>query len=99
MKVQTASLGEPYDFDFGYTLSTPPQSFSWTKSGRPFTGVAGRVTVTHEGIMFTRVLIEDAGSYVVMATNEAGSASASAALKGKRREIHYFQAHHFVLIY
>ena len=85
-KVQQAYPGQAYDFDFGYSSPAPPLSFSWTKNGLPFKGIGRRVVVSHEGVLFTRVLSGDAGYYVVKATNAAGSSTASALLKGETRQ-------------
>ena len=82
-KLQVAFYNEPFEFDFGYSSSIAPSSFSWTKNGQPFKELGPRVSVDHTGIIFTRVLHSDAGEYVVTARNEAGVASASATLQGK----------------
>ena len=83
--MQAAYVGEPFDFDFGYTAKSPPSSCAWYKNGRPFKADGKRVTVDHTGIIFTRILHEDAGEYSVRAyTPNSGSARATSTLRGKQ---------------
>ena len=83
-KVQVAQLGKPFDFNFGYSSPNQPSSFSWTKNDLPFRNSGHRVCVDYTGIIFTRVLHSDAGTYVVTANNTAGTTSASAVLEGRQ---------------
>ena len=83
-KVQVAYLGQPFDFDFGYTAKSPPSSYTWYKDGWPFKPDGKRVTVDHTGIIFVKTLHRDAGQYSVRAyTPHGGSARATSTLKGK----------------
>ena len=84
LKDQVAHVGEPFDFDFKYTATTPPSRYMWYKNGRPFKPDGKRVTTDHTGIIFTRILPEDAGEYMVRAyTPRVGVATqATSALKG-----------------
>lgn len=81
-QTQVAIIGEPFDFDFNFTGTLIPTSFQWKKNGQPFEGDGERVTVDHTGIMFTRVLQQDAGQYHVVARSSAGTAQAYSILKG-----------------
>ena len=80
--IQVAIIGQPFEFDFNYTSATPPTDFGWTKNGVPFKGDSDRVTADHTGIIFSRVLQNDAGQYAVTASNTAGKAISKSTLKG-----------------
>lgn len=43
--------------------------------------LAGRVTIDHKGIMFTKVLQRDSGMYEVQARNKAGAGKGSGYLR------------------
>ena len=83
-KDQVAHIGEPFDFDFNYAAMSPPSSYAWYKNGRPFKTDGKRVTTDHTGIIFTRILQEDAGEYMVKAyTPRVGVATrATSSLRG-----------------
>ena len=78
-----ATLGSPFDFDLNYTATHPPSSFMWLKNGRPIEADGERLELDHTGVMFSRVLPEDAGQYTVVAKNDAGETRAMSTLKGK----------------
>ena len=83
-------MGQPFDFDFSYTAKSPPSSYSWYKNGRLFKPDGKRVTVDHTGIIFTRIIHEDAGQYSVRAyTPRGGSARATSTLRGKQADNNY----------
>ena len=83
--VQVSHLGQPFDFDFSYTAKSPPTYYTWYKNGRPFKPDGTRVTVDHTGIIFTKILHEDAGQYSVRAyTPRGGSTKATSTLTGKK---------------
>lgn len=81
---QVAYVDEPFDFDFHYTAGSPPTMYTLYKDGRKFEADGRRVTVDHTGVIFTKVLHEDAGEYMMRAyTPRAGiSAMATSTLKG-----------------
>ncbi len=82
---QVAIIGQPFYLDFGYTLAKPPTSYRWRKNGKDFTGDGERVITDHTGVIFARVVQEDAGQYTVVARNGAGEATAQAVLRGNDR--------------
>ena len=81
-KIQVAIIGQPFDFDFNFTGSTVPTLVTWRKNGRIFRGDGKRVILDHTGIVFTRVLNQDAGQYQVDARSTDGRAHGYSLLKG-----------------
>ena len=86
MNEQVAYVDEPFEFDFNYIAQSPPSMYSWYKDGRPYKADGRRVMADHTGMIFTRVLREDAGKYTVQAyTPRTGvSTRASSTLRGKQ---------------
>ncbi len=83
LKLYVANAGSPFELDMNYTGRAPPSKFDWFKNGQYFRGDGERVTLSHTGIVFSRVLPGDAGQYLIRAsTPNAGSTEATTTLKG-----------------
>ena len=70
--------GEPLDIFLtldGFPL--PPDTFSWTFQGQPLMDTPGRVTTGVDFLQFSALNRDDRGTYMVTATNLAGSGSAT----------------------
>lgn len=80
--LQVGIIGQPFYLDFNYTSKRPPTSYKWTKNGQEFREDGDRVVIDHTGIVFTRVMQEDAGQYKVVASNDAGTVEAQSVFSG-----------------
>jgi len=71
----TATVGDAVTLSVAAT-GTPAPTYQWRKNGLP---IAGNATATTAALSFASVGTADAGSYDVVVTNSAGSATSTAA--------------------
>ncbi|XP_052044647.1 roundabout homolog 4 isoform X2 [Apodemus sylvaticus] len=74
-----AMVGESLVLECGPPWGYPKPSVSWWKDGRPLVLQPGRRTVSGDSLMVTRAEKNDTGTYMCMATNNAGQRESRAA--------------------